>query len=351
MTTAATLSVLTTHLLRTECGLATPRLSFAGAALSGLVLGPLAALASFPSPPATVLLGSAVAGLLTSLLCTLALLIPESWRQDNHRRQFWLLGAAGAAGLFGAALLLLFAHRKAGLALVRPTDLLQFLALLGLWFAFVLLFLEHRRLRRRTLDARAKLSALESQIRPHFFFNTINTISALIPEQPELAQQLLGRFAGLFRNLMDTRSGMLVSLTRELDLVRDYLEIEKARFGSRIRYTLPSPVAAEGLTLPSLTLQPLVENAVRHGIAKLIDGGEVSVDLTADAGTYTLTVSNPVEDPPSMDPQVLLNARHSLDMIAGRLQLLYRGRARMWAEYDGRFRMLIRIPRSRSCVP
>jgi len=350
MTTAATLSVLKTDLLRAESGLAHPRISIAGAALSGLLLGPLAALASLPSPPATVLLGSAVAGLLTSLLCSLALLFPEAWTQGNHRRQFWLLGA-GAVGLFGSGLLLLLALRQAGLALARPTDLLQFLALLGLWFAFVLLFLEHRRLRRRTLDARAKLSGLESQIRPHFFFNTINTISALIPEQPELAQQLLGRFAGLFRNLMDTPGGKVVPLTRELDLVRDYLEIEKARFGSRIRYALPPPGAAEGLTLPALTLQPLVENAVRHGIAKLIDGGEVKVDLTADTATYTLAVSNPVDEPPSLDPHALLNARHSLDMIAGRLQLLYGGRARMWAEYDGRFRMLIRIPRSKSCVP
>lgn len=324
--------------------------------LSGALFGPIAAALTIRpdtapqhwllSTPGPMLAASLAAGAITSLFCGMPLFVRQNWSgRLAHLGPILVLGLAGAGGLFLAAILLIYSFKGLGLAPPRTSDLLLFISMLGTWNSMSILFHEHARSSRAALNVSSRLSGLEAQIRPHFFFNTLNTVSALIPEQPETAQQILNRLAGLFRGILSTPPGAVIPLSRELELVRDYLEIERARFGQRLRYTMPPPETGADLAIPALTLQPIVENAIRHGIAKRIEGGEVTIALTVSATDYVVVVSNPVEEKPLLDPQHLLPEGHSLRIVADRLRLLYRGRARMSVECQDTFRMSIQIPR------
>jgi two-component system LytT family sensor kinase len=127
----------------------------------------------------------------------------------------------------------------------------------------------------RTLATEAELKALKAQINPHFLFNTLNTIAALIHADPAQAEATVERLAEMFRYVLNGSERGLVSLGEELAFLDVYLEIEQARFGERLRVTREIAPGALGLSVPSLILQPLVENAIRHGQA-----GDGSVNLT-----------------------------------------------------------------------
>jgi two-component system sensor histidine kinase AlgZ len=138
--------------------------------------------------------------------------------------------------------------------------------------------------------ARAQSRVLQAQINPHFFFNTLNTISSLIPVDPHAAQQTVGRLADMSRYAFSGTERQKVALAEEIEFVRAYLEIEHARFGDRLRFELPCSAQMEGLELPPLIIQPLVENAVRHGIARRADGGAVSVHVHRDGPHFVVVV-------------------------------------------------------------
>ncbi len=127
----------------------------------------------------------------------------------------------------------------------------------------------------RALAAQAELKALKAQINPHFLFNTLNTIAALIHTDPALAEATVERLAELFRYVLVSSERGLVLLEEELAFADGYLAIERARFGERLRVTRDIAAAARSVPVPSLILQPLLENAVRHG-----RGEDGSVDLT-----------------------------------------------------------------------
>jgi signal transduction histidine kinase len=129
--------------------------------------------------------------------------------------------------------------------------------------------------RLRAIATEAELKALKAQINPHFLFNTLNTIAALIPSNPDQAEATVERLAGMFRYLLAGSERGLVPLREEVVFVDDYLKIEQARFSERLRITREIAPEALDVPVPGLILQPLVENAVRHGQSK--DG---SVDLT-----------------------------------------------------------------------
>ena len=120
----------------------------------------------------------------------------------------------------------------------------------------------------------AELKALKAQINPHFLFNTLNTIAALIPSDPVGAEATVERLAGMFRYVLAGTERGLVPLREELAFLDDYLEIEQARFGQRLRVSREIEPEALDVQVPSLILQPLVENAVQHG-----QGEDGSVDL------------------------------------------------------------------------
>jgi hypothetical protein len=175
----------------------------------------------------------------------------------------------------------------------------------------------------REQAARAELAALQARINPHFFFNTLNTISALAEEDPRRAGEIVQTLAELFRYTFKVAESGPVPLQEELDFVRRYLAVEQARFGDRLRVV--REVAPETLSarVPGLILQPLVENAVGHGIAPLRGGGTVRIAARLNAGRLLVEVSDDGRGlPAGVDP---VREGHGLDNVRQRLATLYGG--------------------------
>ncbi len=154
---------------------------------------------------------------------------------------------------------------------------------------------KEERLRASEIEARlaqAELSALRMQLQPHFLFNTLNTIAALMREDVDLADRMLVRLSELLRIVLERHGGAEVSLKEELDFVERYLEIERIRFQDRL--TVVYDIAPDTLEAkaPNLILQPLVENAIKHGIAPLEQGGSIKVTSERVNETLVITVSD-----------------------------------------------------------
>ena len=148
--------------------------------------------------------------------------------------------------------------------------------------------LERERDRKMALEAR--LSSLEARLHPHFLFNTLNAISELIHENPERAERTVERLASLLRAALDATGRGLVPLARELEIVGDYLEIEKTRFGERLTYEfVVAPEAGACEVLP-LSVQTLVENSIKHALAPSPAGGRVRVEAATRDGVLTVGV-------------------------------------------------------------
>lgn len=141
----------------------------------------------------------------------------------------------------------------------------------------------------------AQLALLKAQVHPHFLFNSLNAISALTVEDPRLARELCVLLADFLRGSLAMGERGMVSLADEMGLARAYLEIERIRLGNRLTVDIKvSPPAGEVL-LPALILQPLVENAVTHGIATCAQGGTLSLEARATPGVLVVTVTNPYD--------------------------------------------------------
>jgi sensor histidine kinase YesM len=175
------------------------------------------------------------------------------------------------------------------------------------------------------LLAEARLSALESRIHPHFLFNTLNSIAALIPRDPQLAEDTVGKLASLLRFSLNANHSGLVPLSQELKIVRDYLEIEKTRFGSRLNYEIAAPAALGEVKVPPLALQSLVENAVKHVVSKRQQGTTIEIVATGDSGRIVLEV---VDDGPGFSLDAI-TPEHGLGNLIARLELLFGADARL----------------------
>src|SRR5262249_45255583 len=136
----------------------------------------------------------------------------------------------------------------------------------------------------------AQLRSLESRIHPHFLFNTLNSISALIAVNPGRAEQIVGRLATLLRASLDTSNQPLIPLHQELAMVESYVDIERVRLGDKLRGSLAVPAELQSAKVPPMSVQALVENAVKHGIAPKSVGGEVRVTVSADNGSLRIKV-------------------------------------------------------------
>jgi two-component system, LytTR family, sensor histidine kinase AlgZ len=145
-------------------------------------------------------------------------------------------------------------------------------------------------------NASARLAELQSRIRPHFLFNALNTALALVRVDPERAENVLEDLAQLFRVAL-AEVGASVSLEEEIELARRYLAIEEVRFGKRLQVQWDIDPAVHGARVPPLVLQPLVENAVRHGIEPAAAGGSVSVRAQVQRGQAVVVVSNSLGGP------------------------------------------------------
>ncbi len=140
--------------------------------------------------------------------------------------------------------------------------------------------------------SKARLAALQAQLHPHFLFNTMHAISAFVRPEPDKAETMLAELAELLRLSMDGPDDPVVPLEQELEFVKRYLSIQKTRLGDRFQWELSVDHDVSTARVPSLILQPLVENAVEHGIAKRLGNGRLWIRVTREDGLVSLEVSN-----------------------------------------------------------
>ena len=139
----------------------------------------------------------------------------------------------------------------------------------------------------------SQLNNLSAQLNPHFFFNSLNTIKALVATDPVKARRSIDLLSDLLRNSLYKRDNQLIPLGEEMGLVNDYFELEKMRFENRLSYTIDADEDLASHLLLPLSIQTLAENAIKHGIAGLVDGGCISIQVESIAGTIRITVENP----------------------------------------------------------
>jgi two-component system, LytTR family, sensor histidine kinase AlgZ len=178
---------------------------------------------------------------------------------------------------------------------------------------------ELERERALKLATEAQLASLESRIHPHFLFNALNSISSLIPEDPKRAERLVEQMAALLRFSLDADHAGLVPLDREMKIVSDYLEIEQARFGDRLRFHIDDCRGCSGAHVPPLAIQTLVENSVKHAVSRNRTGGEILVSLARENGSLRVEVQDE-------GPEFTLDSAppgHGLDLLKSRLIALY----------------------------
>jgi signal transduction histidine kinase len=140
--------------------------------------------------------------------------------------------------------------------------------------------------------AQTQLQILKMQLDPHFLFNTLNAISALIHQDVELADRMIARLGDLLRSTLENANRQEVPFKQELDFIQPYLEIEKARLGARLSVDLDIDPAVMDAKVPNLLLQPLVENAIRHGIAVVPGPGRIKIHAARDNGSLRVTIAD-----------------------------------------------------------
>ncbi len=198
------------------------------------------------------------------------------------------------------------------------------------------------------LQAKARVHALQARIRPHFLFNSMNTIAALTRSNPARAEEAVQDLADLFRaNLSEKRNQ--IALSEEIDVARTYQRMEQLRLGERLRIDWKVESLPSDALVPGLTLQPLLENAIYHGIEPRPDGGTVTVTGEFNKGMITIVVRNPV---PAANVTMRDGNRLALANIKERLDLMYGERATVKAgRFDEEYIVTLRFPFSPTASP
>ncbi|MGE4242005.1 sensor histidine kinase [Ramlibacter sp.] len=192
---------------------------------------------------------------------------------------------------------------------------------------------------RMPAETTARLAELQARIRPHFLFNSLNSAIALVREDPARAEALLEDLSELFRHALVDR-GDAVQLAQEVEVAKHYLDIEQVRFGERLRVQWALDPAAGGARVPPLFLQPLVENAVKHGVEPSPEGAEVKITTQRRGGVVVIKVTNTV-------PAGQGRAGHGVaqDNVRDRLRLLHDVQAQFQAVLkDGLYQVRMEVP-------
>jgi len=205
------------------------------------------------------------------------------------------------------------------------------------------LFLAKHELQSRTLsEARAKLQALQSRIRPHFVFNSMNIIASLTRSAPEKAEAAIEDMADLFR-MMLSQDEMLVPVKNEINVAKKYLALEALRLDNRLTVNWDIGKFPRKSVMPVLTLQPLLENAIRHGIEELPAGGTIDMRLWEENDRIYIRVTNPL--PKARPKQAKFTPGQSLDNIRQRFQSHYGEQASLTSsEENGLFTVTVVLP-------
>lgn len=264
---------------------------------------------------------------------------PGAWKSALGHLFFAL--ATGAAHLFGALLIMrslapepsprpLLESYRAFVGAYLEFEFLLYFAILGAGY-LVHYYTRYRTNALRTAQleaqlAQAHLDALRVQLQPHFLFNTLHAISALMDEDLEQARRMLVRLGDLLRMTLETQGTHEVTLQQELECTELYLDIERVRFPEQLEVDLlVDPEALEAL-VPSLILQPLVENSIRYGVAPLEDGGKVTVRAHRENGSLVLQITDngaggrPGEGREGRTGVGIANVRARLTELYGRAQ-------------------------------
>ncbi len=184
-------------------------------------------------------------------------------------------------------------------------------------------------LKLRAESAEANLHVLRNQMQPHFLFNSFNTLSELIHSNHGQASLMTQQLADLYREILENSKKPLSSLSSEVSIIKKYLELEKLRFGERLRYSIEMPARLDEVFLPSLILQTLVENAVKHAISKSIEGVEILVKVMDRESGFQAEVANS-----GCSPKTDHRGGTGLDNTISRLDLLYGSKHSFDARFD-----------------
>jgi two-component system sensor histidine kinase AlgZ len=191
------------------------------------------------------------------------------------------------------------------------------------------------------LEAKARVRALQARIRPHFLYNSMNTIAALTRTDPARAEEAIEDLADLFRSTL-AESRPQISLREELEVARIYQRIEQLRLGARLTVRWDVGALPPNAIMPGLLLQPLLENAIGHGIEPLSEGGTVAVCGHTRDGMIEIEVANPVA---RHARPARAGSRMALDNIRQRLELVFPGRSSVTVQDDGdAYRVTLRFP-------
>jgi two-component system, LytTR family, sensor histidine kinase AlgZ len=261
-----------------------------------------------------------------------------------------LLGASVLTGVLMCALVIgvsMIAERRFAWELGSATGLLVSVVMftVGWTILYVAITSTRSALQGRLALREAELRALEGQVNPHFLFNCLNTIRGMISENPAQAQDMITRLANIFRYNLQQHREHTVPLSQEIEIVSDYLALEAIRFEDRLRVSITIDPAAANAAVPGMLLQTLVENALKHGLAKLPDGGEVSICASIVKDELMLRVENTGS---IVEAGVAQNGtRVGLKNARERLRLLYGDRASLsLTNGDGRVAATVLIPKS-----
>jgi two-component system sensor histidine kinase AlgZ len=237
---------------------------------------------------------------------------------------FWLGRALGAGQDTGGN----WFPTERGAFLIRNVTIAALL--MGPVLRYFHLHMEHQRNVRREADAR--LAALQARICPHFLFNSMNTIAALTRENPAAAEQAVEDLADLFRASL-AEGAQLIPLGEEIGIARVYERIERHRLGDRLHVDWQVDGLPRGARMPGLTLQPLLENAIYHGIEPATEPGQIAVRGRVAGDRIEIEVSNPL--PRDGDGPRRGGHRLALDNIRERLALAYGDRAGLTTRHEG----------------
>lgn len=207
--------------------------------------------------------------------------------------------------------------------------MITYLLLAGIFYTII--YYKHyreeelREAKLKLLTRDAELKALKLQVNPHFLFNSLNSINALVTKNPQMARRMIARLSELLRMALESHEKLLVPLREELDFVHTYLEIERIRFGERLVYE--EEVDPELLTrpFPAMLLQPLVENAVKHGIVNSRSGGKIRLKIGVSLNKINCSLGNTLPEEVGIVGGNLNQGGTGLNNIRQRLERLYEG--------------------------
>ncbi|KEF30233.1 Autolysis histidine kinase LytS [Marinobacter nitratireducens] len=233
-------------------------------------------------------------------------------------------------------------HPQEGIAVWHGVAKKLLLALLIILMVLRYFYLQHQWQQQREAEMQAHLTALQARIQPHFLFNSMNTIASLIASNPDQAEEAVLDLSELFRASLRT-GDQLIPLSRELDLCHRYLAIEALRLGDRLRVEWDVEPGLENQAIPPLTLQPLVENAIYHGIQPLKEGGKVRIEVRPRGDFVYLLVQNP--KPAQTNSQHRGN-RIALSNTQSRLRALFGEPAVLkHSQHNDIYTVTLRLPR------